>query len=116
MPSAVALEMPALPSAMNSTMQSSGAAKCEKCSWPSSGSYRRATEGLYPATITSRSTSKPTFMSFSVQPMKMLFSGMYGNSFTVTSEMKHSAPSLPMTMWRISGPAARRGTFLIRDT
>ena len=30
--------------------------------------------------------------------------------------MKHSAPSLPMTMWRMSGPAARRGTFLIRAT
>ncbi len=41
---------------------------------------------------------------------------MYGNNFTVTSVMKHSAPSLPMTMWRMSGPAARRGTFLIRDT
>ena len=23
--------------------------------------------------------------------------------------MKHSAPSLPMTMWRMSGPAARWG-------
>ena len=55
-------------------------------------------------------------MLFSVQPRKMLFSGMYGNSFTVTSVMKHSAPSFPMTMWRMSGPAARRGTFLMRDT
>ena len=55
-------------------------------------------------------------MLFSVQPRNVLFSGRYGNSFTVTSVMKQSAPSLPITTWRMSGPAARRGTFLIRAT
>ena len=52
-------------------------------------------------------------MFLSVQPRNALFSGRYGKSFTVTSVMKQSAPSLPITMWRMSGPAARRGTFLI---
>ncbi len=54
-------------------------------------------------------------MSLSVHPRNLLFSGKYGNSLTVTSVMKQSAPSLPMTMWRMSGPAARRGTFLMRQ-
>ena len=66
--------------------------------------------------MTSRRASKPVFMFFSVQPRKVLFSGKYGKSFTVTSVMKHRAPSLPMTTWRMSGPAARRGTFLMRVT
>ena len=55
-------------------------------------------------------------MSLSVQPRNVLFSGKYGNSLTVTSLMKQSAPSLPITTWRMSGPAARRGTFLMRAT
>ena len=66
--------------------------------------------------MTSRSALNPVSMVFRVQPRNTLFSGKYGNSFTVTSVMKHRAPSLPMTTWRMSGPAARRGTFLMRVT
>ena len=65
--------------------------------------------------VAQRLEARPSCPS-SVQPRNALFSGKYGKSLTVTSVMKHRAPSLPMTTWRMSGPAARRGTFLMRVT
>jgi len=50
------------------------------------------------------------------KPKKRLFSGWYRKTLIVTSVITASAPSLPTTMWRMSGPAARRGTFLMRVT
>ena len=42
--------------------------------------------------------------------------GWWRKTLTVTSVTKASAPSLPISTWRTSGPAARRGTFFTRTT